>query len=655
MITRLTIQNIKETLCEVVKLAQHNVVLGGWGSGKTTIADALQVAINGKPISDLYTGAGNAVVFDALCTGGKDTMGVALTSSAISFERRYVKNGSIRQEIDIPGGPDGVTKCEAEITAKLGRAIFDVRVLRDDPDTVKRTLLKHCAGDAAGVRMKVAVAIARALTNAFIKENWLDLYAEFNGFSLDMATPEQQQKAVDAAREKLDEAGVAAAPFLPADIVARSGGGDIVDTMDKIAESIGIMSDKRKEATREAQAAKKAIKAMGDDIATRAIPAKQLQDVREQLRQHEQDLSGQMRRKSEADGYVRAMQSMRAERDRAAHRLDEIVTREIPQHDELVRQTRDEEQHARYTEADHEQALVIVSTADTILKKSGLCVDCMVKVCEYLEKKKALAARIRKALDRKGPLLDSTAMANLRKRLDDEAAALGNRMAEIDATLNANAPEVPECDALIAGLQSAIESDKKTIDELVAHKTRQEQYQMQQLALQRAEKAALMYETVEASLKASYDQQVLSAFAPVTESVNEALRVISPGWCFYIELDSRGRLVFGVDKPVKGQQDARCKTPYRSLSGAESVFVRNVLGAVLLKLNDSAEKILVDEIAEMPVDIAGQFLGAMRWVTGHQVQCLFMTCHDIAIPEGWNVIERGQTTADVVSKQQKAA
>lgn len=655
MITALKIENVKETLNESVKLAKHNVVLGSWGSGKTTIADALQVAINGKPISDLYTGAGNAVVFDALCTGGKDTMGVALSSDTLSFERRYVKNGSIRQEIDIPGGPDGVTKCEAVIAEKLGRAIFDVRVLRDEPDAVKRTLLKHCAGDAAGVRMKVAVAIARALTNAFIKENWLDLYAEFNGFSLDTEATVQQQKMVDAAREKLIEAGVAAAPFLPADIAAR--GGDIVEMMDKIAESIGIVADKRKESTREAQAAKKAIKAMADDIAARAIPTKQLQDVREQLRQHEQDLSEQMRRKSEADGYVRATQSLRVERDRAKIRLDEITNREIPLYDESLKSASDAEQNARYTEADHEQTLVIGEAAVHIMNKLGLCIDCRAKVAEFIEKKKALSTRIRKALDRKGPLLDKNDLANMRQRLVDEGAQLSIRIAEIDNM--AGVPEVPECAALITGLQAAIEADKKAIDELVAHKTRQEQYQTQQLGLQRAEKSALMYETVEASLKASYDRQVLITFMPVVAAVNGALRTIAPDWTFYIELDSRGRLVFGVDKPVKGQDGARCKTPYRSLSGAESVFTRNVLGAVLLSIGGCSEKILVDEIAEMPVELVGQFLETMqRFTASTAVQCLYMTCHMSVwkvVPAGWNVIGRGEPTADVIGKQQKAA
>ena len=176
------------------------------------------------------------------------------------------------------------------------------------------------------------------------------------------------------------------------------------------------------------------------------------------------------------------------------------------------------------------------------------------------------------------------------------AGVVATSAAAVEAAAVETVPE--ELNDMIRGLQSAIAADRIALDELIAHKTRKEQYETQQLAIKACEKRAKLYDVVEGALNACYGDLVRSALDPVTIAVTAALRTVAPDWDFFIELDARGRLMFGVDKPVKGQPGTRCKTPYRALSGAESVFTRNVLGAILLKLNNSPEKILVDEIAE---------------------------------------------------------
>lgn len=657
MITQLNITNVKETLREAVRLARHNIVLGGWGSGKTTIADALQVAIHGKPLSDLYTGAGNAVVFDALCTGGHDEMSVGLASDTLSFTRAYTKNGAIKQEISITGGPTGVQKCEPVIEEKLGRAIFDVRVLRDDPETVKRVLLSRCSFDATAAYQRIVRECLRGLTDAFLGANWLEHYAGFNGFALNSMTPEEEQAMLEAARAKLKAAGVnEVGAVLPAQARAGAYQGDLIV---KLIESISAAGEKRKEAARDLQAAKKAVKAMSDDVMQREVPAAQIQDVRESLRKHEQELAEQMRRKGEIEGRAKAVAERAVERERCAKRLDEIVVRELPQLEEMRAEQQAEEAHAKYTENDHEKVLVIVEVARTILNTLGLCIDCRAKVAEYRQKKEALVQRIRKALDHRQPSMGAAEIDAHRTRLETERDLLQKRLAELDATAAVEPEQVPqELNDIICGLQSAIAADRAAIDDLVAHKARKEQYETQQLAVKACERRAKVYDIVEGALTACYGDLVRSAMDPVVVAVTAALRTVAPSWDFYLELDGRGRLMFGVDKPVKGQTGTRCKTPYRALSGAESVFTRNVLGAILLKLNNSPERILVDEIAEMPVELVGDFLATMRQITGDQVQCLYMTCHKAVrdvIPDGWNVIERGQTTRNADCKRHEEA
>jgi len=660
MITQLNITNVKETLREAVRLARHNIVLGGWGSGKTTIADALEVAIHGKPLSDLYTGAGNAVVFDALCTGGHDEMSVGLASDTLSFTRAYTRNASIKQDISIAGGPTGVQKCEPIIDEKLGRAIFDVRVLRDDPETVKRVLLSRCSFDGAAAYRQIVLACLRGLTDAFLGENWLEHYGEFNGFALESATPEQEQAMLEAARAKLNAAGVKEVDaVLPAPGSSWAYEGDLIG---KLIESIAAAGEERKGAARDLQAAKKAVKAMSDDVMQRQPPTSSIQDVREMLRKHEEELSEQMRRKGAIEGRAQGATKLAREREQCAKRLDEIVVRELPRLEQMRTEQQAEEAHAKYTENDHEKALLLAEVAKTIWNMLELCIDCQAKVAGYREKKAALAQRIRKALDRRQqPSMSATEIASHRVRCEAEREMLQRRLAELEAAaLEAAAVEtVPqELTDIICGLQSAIAADRSALEELIAHKTRKEQYETQQLAVKAGEKRARVYDIVEGALNACYGDLVRSAMDPVVIAVTAALRTVAPDWDFYLELDGRGRLMFGVDKPVKGQPGTRCKTPYRALSGAESVFTRNVLGAILLKLNGSPEKILVDEIAELPVELVGDFLATMRQITGDQVQCLYMSCHMAVrrvIPEGWAVIERGQTTANVGCRRQEEA
>jgi len=221
-------------------------------------------------------------------------------------------------------------------------------------------------------------------------------------------------------------------------------------------------------------------------------------------------------------------------------------------------------------------------------------------------------------------------------------------LAEFDAESECAIEPVPqELHDLIHGLRASIEADRAELERLVAHKTRKENYEAQQVAIKEYERIARVYGIVENALKACYDDMVQSALAPVEKAVTDALRRVAKDWTFYLELDARGRLMFGVDKPVKGQRGKRCKTPYRALSGAESVFTRNVLGAVLLTMNDCAEKILVDELAELPVELVGDFLATIQ-STCKNVQCLYMTCHAAVrdvVPDGWNIIDRGTTVA----------
>lgn len=703
MITRLEIQNVKETASADIKLDQHNIVLGNWGSGKTTLSDAVQVALTGKPMSDLYSGNGNSVVFDALATGGATTMRVAATaSSGIRIERSLSrgKTGTIKQEMSIRGNCrdiDGVRECEAKAAELWGRSIFDVRMLRDDPETVKRVLLAKAGVvyDATAVQGVIVEELAIAL----LGKEWLHNYQSIIGCDADNA---RLAAAMQMEKDGVDLAAIRS-------LVDGATGEDAFATVIALSEAF---ADRRKDAARTVATEKKALEAYGADMAIADAQSVNIGELRAQIEKAEKELSEATNR----IGYAEANARNRADIEQRIANLKATLTgpvdlnavledidrceKTIAVELEGVNKARAESDRLK-SDVERRTRLVsriaeidrILATPEPEPETEGealspaqaaayatlahlLCNDCVTD----LSPKAALASHAERKSGR--PVIDRSALEAERLVRRNELAvmptseALQNSVAVVACTVEtrrnnleghkttlakltatrdtlghiaqfeqqldvfSTTHNTDELRTLAQGLTASLADKRKALEAAVAQKTRRETYASHQKALMDAGKAVKVWSAAETGATLYGERMVMKALRPVSDQVTVALQKIAPDWVFWFGLDARGRLVFGVEKSVKGGNGVRVKTPYRSLSGAESAIVRNVLGAVLLGMSDSADKLLIDEIAEMPVDLVPTFLAEMRDVCGDSVQTLYMTCHRVSVPEGVNVIER---------------
>lgn len=727
MIDNITIRNIKETLDETFDLCQHNLVLGTWGSGKSTILDAIQVAILGKPMSDLYTGAGNAVVFDALCTGGQKQMSVAVESGAMIFTRSYArKNGTVTQELEIMSrGLRGVRECEAVIAAELGKSIFDLRVLRDDPETVKRILLSRFKlGEKWGKR-GLMVAVLRSVTNACLRENWAEHWAEFAGHDLDALDDDGRNALIDAAMKALAKKSVPTDCFDKPYWAEQPG----EDFFAFVARARDAVIDDRKAAARDAATEKKALAAFGNDMLGGDVPTVGIETLRKEIAALDADISKARASKGKAE----ASASRRAVIEKRIAEIEQVGDVRAVSDDELASAVRDREKmEKRYQEllAEKQQAAMLDKQAEDKAARMAALIDQIDRLDEEIAKAPESAATaspemiarsaervdVLRSLSADSDLCEAckryiadrckAAVALYRKlvpaaqgggvdvaALKEQRAALQAKLeatreievrqhrpmneieahvAEIefnrkdsinqvtfldiarkleaemqalnDELLTLSTDDADELTALLAGLEASVTEKRATLETLIAQKTKRETFAAHQAALAKAEKAVAVYEATEKAVKAYYSGMVAETFGPVIDRVTQGFHGIEEcaGWEFYIELDDRGRLCFGVTKPVKTEPGVTIKTPYRALSGAESVFCRNVLGAVLLSMQEGTERVLMDEIAEVPVPLVPHVLAVMDSMTRDAgIQCIYATCHDVQAPDNWHVIRRG--------------
>ena len=372
MIRSISIRNIKETLDECIDLYQHNLVLGAWGSGKSTILDAIQVAILGKPMSDLYTGAGNAVVFDALCTGGQTRMSVALESTAMIFSRSYArKNGKVTQELEIASrGMRGVRECEAVIAAELGSAIFDLRVLRDDPETVKRILLSRFKLAGKCGKRGLMVAVLRAVTNSCLSENWAEHWAEFSGKDLGALDDASRNTLIEAAMAALAKKEVPVY-FFDKPYWAEQPGEDFFAFVSRARDAV---IEDRKAAARDVATEKKALAAFGNDMLAGYVPTVGIETLRKEIAALDADIAKARASKGKAE----ASASRRAVIEKRLSEIEQIGDVRAVSDDELAAAVRDREKmEKRYQEllAEKQQAAMLDKQAEDKAARMAALID----------------------------------------------------------------------------------------------------------------------------------------------------------------------------------------------------------------------------------------------------------------------------------------
>lgn len=708
MITKLKIENVKETISALVEFGRHTLIVGAWGSGKTTIIDGLQVALLGKPMSDLYTGNGNAVVFDALCTGGQKRMAVkAEADNGDMVSRMFAQKngtGSVAQSIEARinnVAASGVRESEAVVARRWGSAIFDLRVLRDDPDAVKRLVLGR-ALDAIADLGGLDAAIEHGVMESALGPDWLKNYEEITG-SLDGAR--------DAMVKALAKRGIDLAPVL--DHTSDNNGTDIVD---RICRCIERLAELRKEANRAVALEKKALEAFGQDVAAgdataeigtlrkeiAALDAMQNQNIAQladaktaqKRRVVIESRLAELRKATEEAGPIKQV----------AAAIETINNKDIPELQEMDNSTRKlivennnhidrhTELSGRIAEIDklldqpEQQPVENALTNDQAVAyrtlATCLCGDCL----DRLSKLAALTAVAARQAGK--PLVDKSALIAERDMLLKQIASLPplekckanaeafntalcaltdsarlaqvslgsledamKAMKEVDAlTAERDAMalvSVDELQTIVDGTDANLSVKRAALETAVAHKTRKETYAQHQKALADAELQASVFDAAERAAKRYYAGVVTVALGPFEERVTALLRkMVDESWTFYVSLDSRGRLVYGVRKPIKGlDTEIMVATPYRALSGAESVFCRNAIGVALLEMTEQHDRILVDEVAEVPVETEGKVanlatvLDALRRNAG-TVQCIYCSCHATSAPEGWTVVRR---------------
>ena len=716
MITRITIQNIKETLCETIKLAKNTILTGDWGSGKTTVLDAVQVGALGKMLSEDFKGAGLAPIVDGLCTGGKDEMSVAIVSDKLSFMRKFErKNGKYSQGIEVPDeNLKGVQKCTPVIDEVFGNSIFDVRVLRDNPEYVKEILLSHCKIDDRFSTSEIPQKIITALADEFINPGYIETAGEF--------IPDKKE-LFKTACAKLSEKGVPVEDVTSGPYWKKKDNEDIFAFVARLIENI---IEKRKETARDVLSQKKALQAMSK-IESSQTPTGNISVLRSEIDTFEKNLSemhyklsttestnnrydfleNQLKNFNLPEDDLEKVKAQKKELEiqiAKAEQLKDIHSEKLTEIRIKAERYRNNQERIAEIErkctaiAEEMESAPKIKTAmpensvavlENIIKKDYLCSHCELITYDILDEVKAgtdnraVAGELQKRIDTLlaekkllqnengataiGDLEDLTGiveahqkdLAELHKKRD-EIMTLINQIEKYSAIykeLSGIAKvDIREYNNLIKGMQTVLTEKRNQLEQMVEVKAEKSNYQKHQLELTVSEIKTKMFTVTETALKSFYNDMVNFTLQPVCVNVNKGLKEISADWNFYIEMDGRGRLVFGINKNVKGVNGIRIKTPYRALSGAESVFTRNILGAVLLSYSDSVEKILIDEIAEVPVITVPHFLNTMSRMAGENVQCIYATCHKCEVPANWLEIPRGtQSTKNVECNQQKVS
>ncbi len=704
MIAKIKIENVKETLNEDIKLNQHNLLTGTLGSGKTTILDAVQIGAIGKMLSEDFKGSGHEPIFSGLCTGGESKMSVGIESDNLSFNRGFErKNGKITQSLEIPNeNLKGVQKCTPVINKTFGNSIFDVRVLKNDPDYVKEVLLSHCKSDNFSVA-DIPRKIISDLADEFINAGYIENAKEF--------IPDEKE-LFEKACGKLKDKGVPFGEVTSNPNWQKKDGEDIFTFVARLIESV---IEQRKESARNVQTEKKALTAMSNDFLFSGTTGS-VSTLREIIGKLETDLQDQIKKKVEAGENNRKI----AEYQNAIDKIEKVMPERqslknleqnqkeieisIAKAENLrnlytgklaeVRIVAERYQNNQSRIAEIEKQCNSLANEIKSAPKSNLVVpDNAENVCRFIIEKDYICDQCKEVIDDfiadvKNYNPGATSTGDLQKKIDslqteksllqkengktaiadlkdskesvknynrdcvnyyqqrDRIIALKanvNKHDELNQKLDNLIPvDVTEIENLTTGMQTALTEKRNELESMVSAKTEKANYQKHQLELINLEVKTTMFKCVETALKTYYNDMVNYTLQPVCENVNKGLKAIAADWNFYIEMDSRGRLMFGVNKQVKGTAGKMIKTPYRSLSGSESVFTRNILGTVLLSYSDSQEKILIDEIAEVSADIVPHFLTTMSQLTGDVIQCIYATCHKCEVPESWLEIPRGK-------------
>jgi len=614
MITQLHIKNVKETADDTQALTQHNLIIGGWGSGKTTILDALQVGTQCKMLSEDYKGAGLSPICDALCTGDKTDMVIGIDSTQLSFVRTFHrKNGTFSQNVEIPAqNVTGVKACEPFIDAVYENAIFDVRQLRKNPDIVKDMLLYNMPLDKEKWNKRTLIeAVLQSIIGEYLGVDWIAHYQEFVGGE----SSEMYKKAIEALAKKNVNFDMIRKHQAWTDATADN-------FILFLERAIQCIANERKVKDSELRNKKKALQGLMDtDVVTdspETIPTLRSKlDALQQEESKQSELLG--RAKNNLESRQKALLAIDHFKKDKEQRLKEI-------------QEYEKEVETMNLKANPEDVALIkmyndrkcAEFLDGFIKHVGLCADCKDKIEATL-----LMFNTAHALNE---LLDKTKQSqdqySLACGLYDKAEEMLKDMSEPE--------DVTTIQNLLTGIRSLQETLKNHLQTAIALKTTREEKQQLQLTIQQLSIEQELFRITESGLKEYYNNIVMDSIKPFVEMINRSLPDIVVTWQFYVELDARYKIEFGISRPHNG---SRMKIPYRALSGAETVFARNILGAMLLKQTSQTEKILLDEIAELPVPLVPLFLDTIHKISG-TVQCFFATCHKVEASAEWNVIKR---------------
>ena len=625
MITKLNITNVKETLNESLEIKQHNLILGDWGSGKSTIIDCVQVGTQCKMMSDEFKGAGLSPICDALCTGGKDAMAIGVDGTNLSFIRTFIrKGGTFSQNIDIPEqNLSGVKACELYINAAYGKAIFDVRQLKKNPDTMKEMLLESMPIDSEKWNRKTMTEnIVTAIISEFLGEGWVDNYNEMVGGD----TEAMLQKAVESLQKK----------SVDIDLIRKHSAWASC-TKDNIVVflegAITVMANERKARDAELKTKKKSLQGLMEtesdgsieNITTLRAEIEKLQ--KEEAKQNE--LFGRAKSQLEmAEKHKRDLQQAKEEADKLKGMLSGM-------NDDIIEAEKNAKEVSGISNLSQNYDLGRIAICEVFLKDiiplSDICDDCidrLNKTMEAIKKDKAST----KAGKSKEVLLAK--QADMQKAYDDMHARY---VALKNMTFETEALDVDTIQNLLTGYRNRRVELANRLQSAIEQKTKKEEKAQLQVVIQKLETETNLFRVTEKALQAYYNQIVSDVFTPFVSDINGGLQSDIITWKFYVELDDRYKINFGIYR--KGEGNHHLKIPYRALSGAETVFARNILGAVLLKNTIQPEKILIDEIAELPMHLVPHFLTTIYQIAG-DVQTFFATCHKVEAPAEWNVIKR---------------